>query len=72
MTPQAAAVKADELNKTGRHREEWYYYPTRHSYDEWFVARRHKSIYIWVAVFVNGELSITEEYDENKGYTKES
>lgn len=56
MTPEEAAASAMELNATGKHRDEWWYYPTYHDRDKtWFVMRRRKLAEIHTAIFSNGE-----------------
>ena len=61
MTPNEAVEKAAELNRTGKHREHWSYYPTYHyTIHEWFVARRLKKARIRIAVFLNGDCSKLE------------
>lgn len=65
MTPEEAVESAERLNKTGKFREDWYYYPTYSSKGKfagkWFVMRRRKMAEIAVAMYADGNLSTREE-----------
>lgn len=61
MTAEEARDKARELNTNGKHRENWFYYPTCHDNNEWFVMRRYKEAVGVTAIFTNGRLSRLEE-----------
>lgn len=58
MTAEQAVAKSTELNKTGKFRDEWFYYPAYHEHDKnWFVQRRRKLAELRVAIFNTGEVS---------------
>lgn len=58
MTAEMAVEKSIELNKTGKHRSEWIYYPAYNEPDKnWFVQRRRKFAELKVAIFSTGEIS---------------
>jgi hypothetical protein len=57
-TPEWAVEQAGELNRIGKHRDYWFYYPTYHDTNHlWFVMRRKKYADITTAVYITGELS---------------
>ena len=67
MTFDEANAKAKELNLTGKHRENWYYYPAYYDGENplfigsHFVMRRLKKADLRVAVFGDGRVSISEQ-----------
>ncbi|ATS92135.1 hypothetical protein HMSP1_92 [Sinorhizobium phage HMSP1-Susan] len=60
MTVDEAKSEAMELNKTGKHRKDWFYYPAWYGNDIWFVMRRPKNMTILIATYTNGKRSIWE------------
>lgn len=61
MTPAEARIKAAELNRSGKNRHGWFYYPTYHIEKyEWFVMRRLKTAKVETAVYIDGTISIRE------------
>lgn len=60
MTVERAIELTKEMNRTGKHREEWHYYPAMHDSGEWFVMRRRKAAELRTAIFTNGTTAIQE------------
>lgn len=64
MTVEEACAKSKELNATGKHRDEWGYYPAWHERKgEWFVMRRRKLAEVSIAVFIDGTMSFNEHVE---------
>lgn len=60
MNVERAVELAKEMNRTGKHKEEWHYYPALHDSGNWFVMRRRKRAELLVAVYVDGKTSVRE------------
>jgi hypothetical protein len=66
MVYAEACKLSNDLNKTGKHKEKWKYYPSVYNgkkYEfsgQWFVCRRLKNTSIIIAVFCDGKISIGE------------
>ncbi|QBQ72092.1 hypothetical protein Milano_070 [Agrobacterium phage Milano] len=60
MNVERAVELAKEMNRTGKHKEEWHYYPALHDSGNWFVMRRRKRAELCVAVYVDGKTSVRE------------
>ena len=67
MTFEEAHAVAKRLNETGKHRENWFYYPAYYDganekfVGKHFVMRRPRKTELHVAIYGDGKLSIREQ-----------